>query len=132
MHNGGRYVDEDFDILLSAARKVVTLVRDHIPARFGLDAICDVQVLCPMNCGGVGEISFKVALQAALNPPGGEKIARFGSRFWAGDKVTQVVNDCDRNVFNGDLGIVARVDMEAGELVATFDGREENCCEVAT
>jgi exodeoxyribonuclease V alpha subunit len=107
-----------------AARKLVTVVRDRIPARFGLDAVRDIQVLCPMNRGGVGARSLNIALQDALNPPGGVKVERFGSTYGAGDKVMQVVNDYDRDVFNGDLGIVARIDVEQGELVATFDGRD--------
>jgi exodeoxyribonuclease V alpha subunit len=107
-----------------AARKLVTVVRDRIPARFGLDAVRDIQVLCPMNRGGVGARSLNIALQDALNPPGGAKVERFGSTYGAGDKVMQVVNDYDRDVFNGDLGIVARIDVEQGELVATFDGRD--------
>ncbi len=107
-----------------AARKLVTVVRDRIPARFGLHAVRDVQVLCPMNRGGVGARSLNAVLQAALNPPGEARVERFGSTYGAGDKVMQVVNDYDRDVFNGDLGIVSRVDSEEGELVATFDGRE--------
>ena len=107
-----------------AARKLVTVVRDRIPARFGLHAVRDVQVLCPMNRGGVGARSLNAVLQAALNPPGEARVERFGSTYGPGDKVMQVVNDYDRDVFNGDLGIVSRVDSEEGELVATFDGRE--------
>jgi len=107
-----------------AARKLVTVVRERIPARFGLDAIRDVQVLCPMNRGGVGARSLNVALQAALNPPGEGRVERFGSAFGAGDKVMQVVNDYERDVFNGDLGLVARIDAEESELVVAFDGRE--------
>ena len=106
------------------ARKLITVVRDRIPARFGLDVVRDIQVLCPMNRGGVGARSLNIALQAALNPPGEVKVERFGSTYGVGDKVMQVVNDYDRDVFNGDLGIVARVDVEGGKLVAIFDGRE--------
>jgi exodeoxyribonuclease V alpha subunit len=107
-----------------AARKLVSVVRDRIPARFGLDAVREIQVLCPMNRGGSGARSLNIALQIALNPASGATVERFGSTYGAGDKVMQVVNDYDRDVFDGDLGIVARVDVEAGELVATFDGRE--------
>ena len=107
-----------------AARKLVTIVRERIPARFGLDAIRDVQVLCPMNRGAVGARSLNVMLQAALNPPGEVRVERFGSSYGAGDKVMQVVNDYERDVFNGDVGTVTRVDAEAGELVVTFDGRD--------
>jgi exodeoxyribonuclease V alpha subunit len=106
------------------ARKLIAVVRDRIPRVFGLDPVRDVQVLCPMNRGGLGARSLNVELQKALNPPGEIKIERFGWTFCPGDKVMQIENDYDREVYNGDLGIVSRIDMEEGELVATFDGRE--------
>lgn len=105
-------------------RKLLAVVRDRIPARFGLDPVRDVQVLCPMNRGGLGARALNVELQAALNPPGENQVARFGSTFCPGDKVMQVVNDYDRDVFNGDLGVISRVDLEEAELSVSFDGRE--------
>ena len=107
-----------------AAAKILALVRDRIPRAFGLDPIRDVQVLCPMNRGGVGARSLNVELQKVLNPPGDVRVERFGWTYGLGDKVMQIENDYDKEVYNGDLGIVARIDMEAGDLVATFDGRE--------
>ncbi len=109
-----------------AVAKVLAVVRDRIPRAFGLDPIRDVQVLCPMNRGGVGARSLNIELQKALNPPGETRVERFGWTFAPGDKVMQVENNYDREVYNGDLGIVARIDMEAGDLLATFDGREVN------
>jgi exodeoxyribonuclease V alpha subunit len=107
-----------------AVAKIVTAVRDRIPKAFGLDAIRDVQVLCPMNRGGLGARSLNIELQKALNPPGEARVERFGWTFGPGDKVMQVENDYDREVYNGDLGIVLRIDQEEGELVVAFDGRE--------
>ena len=107
-----------------AVAKVIAVVRDRIPRAFGLDPISDVQVLCPMNRGGVGALSLNIELQKALNPPGVTRVERFGWTFAPGDKVMQTENNYDREVYNGDLGIVDRIDMEAGDLVATFDGRE--------
>src|SRR4051794_10436144 len=104
--------------------KLLAVVRDRIPARFGLDPVRDVQVLCPMNRGGLGARSLNLELQALLNPPGEVRVERFGSTFGPGDKVMQVVNDYEKEVFNGDLGLVKAIDIEAGELVADFDGRE--------
>ena len=104
--------------------KIITVVRDRIPKAFGLDPISDVQVLCPMNRGGLGARSLNVELQKALNPPGDERVERFGWTFGPGDKVMQVENDYDRDVYNGDLGIVRRIDQEEAELVVTFDGRD--------
>jgi exodeoxyribonuclease V alpha subunit len=104
-------------------RKVLAVVRERIPKRFGLDSIRDIQVLCPMNRGGLGARSLNIELQKALNPPGENRIDRFGWTFCPGDKVMQVENDYDKDVYNGDLGVVSRIATEEGELVADFDGR---------
>ena len=73
---------------------------------------------------GVGARSLNVKLQQALNPPGEVRVERFGWTFCPGDKAMQVVNDHERQVYNGDLGVVARMDTEEGELVVDFEGRE--------
>jgi exodeoxyribonuclease V alpha subunit len=104
--------------------QVIALVRDRIPKAFGMDPISDIQVLCPMNRGGLGARSLNIELQKALNPPGESRVERFGWTFCPGDKVMQVENDYDREVYNGDLGIVQRIDEEEGELVVGFEGRE--------
>jgi exodeoxyribonuclease V alpha subunit len=80
----------------TAVLRIVELVKTRIPKRFGLNSIRDVQVLCPMNRGGVGARSLNIELQAALNP--------------AGDR-------------NGDIGYIDDVDPETGELKASFEGR---------
>jgi exodeoxyribonuclease V alpha subunit len=105
------------------ARKLLSVVRERIPARFGLDPVRDVQVLCPMNRGGLGARALNLALQQALNPPGERRVERFGWTFCPGDKVMQVANDYDRDVFNGDLGVITALDLEEGELTVAFDGR---------
>ena len=104
-------------------RKLLAVVRDRIPARFGLDPIRDVQVLCPMNRGGLGARALNMELQAALNPPGELWVERFGWTYGPGDKIMQVANNYEREVFNGDLGVITGLDMEDGELTVTFDGR---------
>jgi exodeoxyribonuclease V alpha subunit len=92
--------------------RLLEVVARRIPARFGLDPVRDVQVLCPMNRGGLGARSLNLELQALLNPPreGEARVERFGWTYGAGDKVMQAVNDHQREVYNGDLGIVRRVD----------------------
>jgi exodeoxyribonuclease V alpha subunit len=107
----------------SAAARIIELVKTRIPQRFGLDPIRDIQVLCPMNRGGCGARSLNIELQAALNPAGERKVERFGWTFAPGDKVMQIENDYDREVYNGDIGSIEDVDPEAGELTACFDGR---------
>jgi exodeoxyribonuclease V alpha subunit len=105
------------------AAKIVDIVRDRIPRRFGLDPIRDVQVLCPMQRGVLGARALNSDLQNALNPNMAEKIERFGCSFAPGDKVMQIENDYDREVFNGDLGRVRRIDQADGVLIAEFDSR---------
>ena len=121
-------VDSDFyfvqaDDPETAVPRIVELVKSRIPKRFGLDPIRDIQVLCPMNRGGVGARSLNIELQAALNPAGERKVERFGWTFAPGDKVMQIENDYDKEVYNGDIGYIDDVDPEAGELNASFDGR---------
>ena len=107
----------------AAVPRIIELVKTRIPRRFGLDPIRDIQVLCPMNRGGVGARSLNIELQAALNPAGERKVERFGWTFAPGDKVMQIENDYDKEVYNGDIGFVSDVEPEEGELTASFDGR---------
>jgi exodeoxyribonuclease V alpha subunit len=103
--------------------RIVELVKTRIPHRFGLDPIRDIQVLCPMNRGGIGARSLNIELQAALNPAGDRKVERFGWTFAPGDKVMQIENDYDKEVYNGDIGYVDDVDPNTDELTARFDSQ---------
>jgi len=105
-----------------ALQRIIQLVRERIPARFGLDPITQVQVLTPMNRGIVGTTNLNLALQAALNPNGTE-VVRGGRTYRVGDKVMQIKNDYDREVFNGDIGRVTGIDEEEQELTVDIDGR---------
>ena len=107
----------------TAVSRITELVKTRIPQRFGLDQIRDIQVLCPMNRGGVGARSLNIELQATLNPAGEQKVERFGWTFAAGDKVMQIQNDYDKEVYNGDIGYIDGVDLNDSELTASFDGR---------
>jgi exodeoxyribonuclease V alpha subunit len=107
----------------TAVGRIIELVKTRIPKRFGFDPIRDIQVLCPMNRGGAGARSLNIELQAALNPAGDRKVERFGWTFAPGDKVMQIENDYDKEVYNGDIGYIDDVDPDAGEIVASFDGR---------
>ncbi|MBK1669537.1 ATP-dependent RecD-like DNA helicase [Rhodovibrio sodomensis] len=107
----------------TAAARIVEVVKTRIPRRFGLDPVRDVQVLCPMNRGGLGARSLNVDLQAALNPDSAPTVERFGSKFAPGDKVMQIENDYDKEVYNGDLGFVTGVDTDTSELTADFEGK---------
>src|SRR3954469_13714386 len=107
----------------TAVARMVEMVQTRIPRRFALDPIRDIQVLCPMNRGGIGARSLNLELQAALNPAGEQKVQRFGWTFAPGDKVMQIENDYEKEVYNGDIGYIDEIDLEAGELTASFDGR---------
>ncbi len=106
-----------------AVGKVIELVSVRMPRRFDLDPIRDIQVLSPMNRGGVGARSLNIELQAVLNPAGTRRVERFGWTFAGGDKVMQIENDYEKEVYNGDIGYVEDVDPEVGEVSAHFDGR---------
>ena len=107
-----------------AVSKIVEIVKNRLSRRFGFDPIRDVQVLCPMNRGGIGARALNVDLQAALNPPTDDlQVERFGFTYRVGDKVMQTDNDYDKDVFNGDVGYICRIDVDAQELAIEFDGR---------
>ena len=107
-----------------ALKTVIEMVTKRIPGKFHLDPIKDVQVLTPMNRGGIGTIALNQALQAVLNPssPG---IERGKYTFRVHDKVMQLRNDYDRNVFNGDVGLVSSIDAEEDTLMVRFDEDRE-------
>ncbi|MCP9820957.1 ATP-dependent RecD-like DNA helicase [Synechococcus sp. Cruz-9H2] len=107
-----------------AVALILKVVGERIPARFGLNPIAQVQVLCPMARGGCGSRSLNIELQQLLNPDPTEQVERFGWRFAPADKVMQVANDYEKEVFNGDVGTVETIDADASELTVRFDGRE--------
>jgi exodeoxyribonuclease V alpha subunit len=128
---GGRDPESDFHFVerddpAAAAATLIEIVRTRIPNRFGLDPIRDVQVLCPMNRGSLGSRELNAALQGALNPPreGEPAVEKFGRTFRLRDKVIQTANNYDKDVFNGDIGRITRIDEVEREVVVEFDQRE--------
>jgi glyoxylase-like metal-dependent hydrolase (beta-lactamase superfamily II) len=104
---------------------IVRLVKERIPARFGFDPKADIQVLTPMNRSVLGARNLNQVLQTALNPgDGGPEIERFGWTFRLGDRVIQTENDYNRDVFNGDLGMVEKINRIEQQMVVNFEGRE--------
>src|SRR6202022_3527247 len=95
-----------------------------VPKGVWVEPLSRLQGVCPMNRGGLGARSLNIELQNALNPPGELLTERFGGTFCPGDKVMQIENDYDKEVYNGDLGLVSRIDVEESELTVDFDGRE--------
>ena len=109
----------------AAAETIRALVVERIPRRFGLDPLRDVQVLTPIHGGPLGTVALNELLREALNPPapGRPELSRYGRLYRLGDKVMQVRNNYDLAVFNGDIGVIAALDVEDGELTVDFEGR---------
>ena len=108
------------------AATVVDLVSIRLPKKFGVDPVRDIQVLCPMNRGLTGARGINQLLQNALNPPGEHSLEKFGHAFSVGDKVMQIENNYDRDIYNGDIGFVTGIDREEELLTVDLDGREVN------
>ena len=104
-------------------QKLIDVVQNRIPKKFGLHPVNDIQILCPMNRSGVGARSLNIDLQQALNPPIDPKVERFGMTYGIGDKVMQITNNYDKEVYNGDIGFIRRIDLDAQELTIAFDGK---------
>ena len=102
--------------------KIISLCKEKIPERFKYDPLREVQVLTPMHKGILGSVNLNIELQRALNPSVDE-LSRGGKVLRTGDKVMQVVNNYDIDVFNGDIGIVAGIDREGQKVEVDFDGR---------
>ncbi len=101
---------------------LLRMVTRRIPARFGLDPTHDVQVLTPMRRGDLGTDRLNELLQERLNPAGAA-LVRGSTRFRERDRVMQIANDYDKDVYNGDIGFVVSVDAAGATLLVDFDGR---------
>ncbi|MGM0557380.1 MAG: SF1B family DNA helicase RecD2 [Myxococcota bacterium] len=106
-----------------ARERIVQLVTERVPDAFGFDPIDEVQILSPMHRGDVGCEALNETLQAEFHG-GGPELVRGSKKWTVGDKVMQTRNNYERDVFNGDIGRVARIDTDDEELVVDFDGRE--------
>lgn len=124
--------DADSDFFFTRAddaavvqERIVSLVRDRIPRRFELDPVADIQVLTPMNRGPLGTEELNRILQEALNPPapGKPSIQRGGRTFRVGDRVMQIENNYEKEVFNGDVGTVIEIDTAEVKIMVRFDAR---------
>ena len=105
---------------------LVEMVKTRIPAKFRFDSIRDIQVLCPMNRGSLGIRELNVRLQTELNPARADEpvVEKFGWQFRVRDKVIQTENDYDKDVFNGDIGQIVKIDLVEREVTVRFDQRE--------
>ena len=122
---GGKESDFFFAGKETNEEVVDTLVKycsQNLPRYYHVDAFRDIQVLTPMQRGTCGAANLNQVLQEAMNPTR-IFLHRGGTQYRLHDKVMQIRNDYDKEVFNGDIGTVTRVDMEERELTVDFDGR---------
>ena len=104
-------------------QKLLFLVGERIPKSFNLNPITDIQVLAPMNRGGLGARSLNIELQKLLNPDSHPKVTRYGWTFAPNDKVIQTTNNYDKEIFNGDIGTITAIDTEGSEVTINFDDK---------
>ncbi len=133
--NNGEFIEsasgeEDSDFYFFEARepddviaRVVDLVTRRIPRKFRFDPMADIQVLTPMRKNQLGADNLNSLLQQALNPTGAG-VPRFGRVYRVGDRVMQVRNNYDKEMFNGDIGLIHSVNTEDQVIVVDFDGRQ--------
>lgn len=114
------FVDENEpDKVINAA---IELITKRIPQRFGLNPRTDIQLLTPMRRFQLGSENLNAVLQAALNPTG-ISVTHYGRVYRAGDRVMQMRNNYDKDVYNGDIGLIGRIASEDQEVEVDFDGR---------
>lgn len=104
--------------------KIITLVKERIPQKFNFNAINDIQLLCPMQRGSVGARSLNIELQKVLNPNYTEGLSKFGQIFAIGDKIMQTENNYDKEVYNGDIGIIKAINQQEQEVIIDFYNRD--------
>jgi len=102
---------------------ILELAKERISIKFGFDPVDDIQVLTPMHKGTVGAGNLNVELQKTLNPSD-EGVMRGNRNFFINDKVMQIKNNYDKDVFNGDIGRITKIDTENQELLISFDGQD--------
>lgn len=105
-------------------KKIIELVQNRIPQKFSLDPFHDIQVLTPMNRGDLGTKILNTQLQQVLNPDHAESINHFDFSYRCGDKVMQTSNNYDKDVYNGDIGKIKTIDLEAQTLQVLFEEKQ--------
>jgi exodeoxyribonuclease V alpha subunit len=115
------YFIETFEPL-KIMERIVYLCSSRIPEIYNFDSIADIQVLTPMHKGEVGTISLNTQLQKVLNPSG-KSLEKYGRFFKEGDKVMHLMNNYEKDVFNGDIGMIHAIDMEEKKVIVAYYGR---------
>lgn len=109
-----------------ALQTILDLCCHRIPKTFGFHPLENIQVLSPMHRGLIGAANLNVELQKSLNPSSKVEINRGGNIFRIGDKVMQIRNNYDKDIYNGDIGKITKIDREIQEVAINFDGKEVN------
>lgn len=104
-------------------QQLIELVSERLPQYTQCDPMTDIQILTPMNRGGLGSIALNTALQKQLNGQAEPKVTRYGFTFAPGDKVIQTINNYDKEVFNGDIGFVTQINLQETIVKVSFDHR---------
>jgi exodeoxyribonuclease V alpha subunit len=127
----GKDIETDFffierDKPEDISEMVLEMVKHRVPKKFNLDPFRDIQVLSPMNRGSLGIRELNARLQEVLNPEKREEptIEKFGTQFRIRDKVIQTENDYDKEVFNGDIGQIVKIEPADREVIVRFEQRE--------
>lgn len=107
------------DILIT----VIDLVKRRLPDKLDYSPFTDIQVLCPMTRGMIGTHTINIELQKALNPPTANSLQKFGTWFSVRDKVMQTENNYQKEIYNGDIGIIQQINVEEGEVLIDFAGK---------
>ncbi len=119
-HEDFFFIEQEYGA--EGVQTILELISERVPHKFGLDPVRDIQVLTPMHKGLLGAENLNRALQERLNP-GATALVKGQVGFRVHDKVMQVRNNYDKEVFNGDIGTIASIDSELRELIISFDGR---------
>ena len=132
--NAGEYIESppegdesDFYFIESGdpdhmIRTMLELVTERIPRRFGMDPVAEVQVLTPMRKNQLGADNLNTVLQEVVNPKG-HAVQRFGRDYRIGDRVMQIRNNYDKDIFNGDIGRITSIKEEDQKVIVDMDGR---------
>ncbi|MEA5573459.1 ATP-dependent RecD-like DNA helicase [Calothrix sp. UHCC 0171] len=117
-HGGGQQPEH-------GVQAIAELITDFVP-KLGFNPATDIQVLAPMTRGLVGTRNLNNVLQQLINPPSSEKVevTRGGVIFRVGDRVIQLTNDYNREVFNGDVGFITKIDTEEQEVIVQYQDRD--------
>lgn len=107
-----------------ALATVIDLVKNRLPKKFGYSFNQGIQVLSPMTRGLLGTKNLNVELQKALNPPTSDSILKYGSYYSVGDKVIQIENNYQKDIYNGDIGTIQSINKEENAIIINFDNRE--------